>query len=91
MEVNHTFSIFILLLIAVFCGIAMQEGTDETKLGTELYSKFQDENVTTVFNQCCTKEEIFDIIEKRCISGKNKTNSRYTSKTDDLTLGNSKG
>ena len=87
MEVNHTFSIFILLLIAVFCDIAMQEETDETKLGTKLHSKFKDENVTTVFHQCCANDEIFDIIEKRCIAGKNETNSRYTSKTNDLTLG----
>ena len=88
MDVNHTFSIVKLLLIAVFCDIAMQEETDKTKLGTELHSKFQDENVTTVFNQCCANDEIFDIIEKRCMAGKNGTNSKYTSKTNDLTLGN---
>ena len=88
MDVNHTFSIVILLSIAVFCDIAMQEETDKTKLGTELHSKFQDENVTTVFNQCCANDEIFDIIEKRCIAGKNETNSKYTSKANDLILGN---
>ena len=88
MEVNHTFSIVLLLLIAVFCDIAMQEETDKTKLGTDLNSKFQEENVTTVFNQCCANDEIFDIIKKRCMTGKNETNSKYTSKTNDLTLGN---
>ena len=88
MDVNHTFSIVILLLIAVFCDIAMQEETDKTKLGTDLNSKFQEENVTTVFNQCCANDEIFDIIKKRCMTGKNETNSKYTSKINDLTLGN---
>ena len=88
MEVNHTFSTVILLLIAVFCDIAMQEETDKTKLGTDLNSKFQEENVTTVFNQCCANDEIFDIIKKRCMTGKNETNSKYTSKTNDLILGN---
>ena len=88
MDVNHTFSIVILLLIAVFCDIAMQEETDKTKLGTDLNSKFQEENVTTVFNQCCANDEIFDIIKKRCMTGKNETNSKYTSKTNDLILGN---
>ena len=88
MEFNHSFSIVILLLIAVFCDIVMQEETDKTRLGTELHSKFQDENVTTVFDQCCANDEIFDIIEKRCMAGKNGTSSKYTSKTNDLTLGN---
>ena len=88
MEVNHTFSIVKLLLIAVFCDVVIQEETEETKQGTELHSKFQDENVTTVFNQCCANDEIFDIIKKRCMAGKNETNSKYTSKTNDLTLGN---
>ena len=75
MEVNHTFSIVILLLIAVFCDIAMQEEAGETKLGTVLHFKFEDENVTTVFNQCCANDEIFDIIKKRCMTEKNGTNS----------------
>ena len=88
MEVNHTFCIVIPLLISVFCDIAMQKETDETKLGTELHSKFQDKNVTTVFNQCCANDEIFDIIKERCMTGKNETNSKYTSKINDLTLGN---
>ena len=88
MEVNHSFSIVILLLIAVFCDIVMQEESDKPKIGTELHSKFQDENVTTVFNQCCANDEIFDIIKKRCMTEKNGTNSKYTSKTNDLTLGN---
>ena len=68
----------------------MQMETDEIKLGTELHSKFQDENVTTVFNQCCANDEIFDIIEKRCMAGKNEAYNKYTSKTNDLTLGNYK-
>ena len=76
MEVNHTFSIVILLLIAVFCDIAMQEEAGETKLGTVLHSKFQDENITTVFNQCCANDQIFDIIKKRCMAGKNETNRK---------------
>ena len=85
MEVNHTFYIVIPLLISVFCDIAMQKETDETKLGTE---QFQDKNVTTVFNQCCANDEIFDIIKERCMTGENETNSKYTSKINDLTLGN---
>ena len=88
MEVNHSFSIVILLLIAVFCDFVTQEETDETKLGAEPHSKFQDKNVTTVFNQCCANDEIFDIIKKRCMTGKNETNSKYTSKANDLILGN---
>ena len=66
----------------------MQEETDKTKLGTDLNSKFQEENVTTVFNQCCANDEIFDIIKKRCMKGKNETNSKYASKINDLKLGN---
>ena len=72
----------------MFCDFVMQEETDETKLGAELHSNFQDENVTTVFNQCCANDEIFDIIKERCMTGKNETNSKYTSKINDLTLGN---
>ena len=66
----------------------MQKETDETKLGTKLHSKFQDKNVTTVFNQCCANDEIFDIIKERCMKGKKETNIKYTSKINDLTLGN---
>ena len=88
MEVNHTFCIVIPLLISVFCDIAMQKETNETKLGTKLHSKFQDKNVTTVFNQCCANDEIFDIIKERCMTGRNEINSKYTSKINDLTLGN---
>ena len=88
MEGIHIFFIAILLLTAVFCDIVMQEETNDTKLGTKLHSKFQNENVTTVFNQCCANDEIFDIIKERCMTGKNETNSKYTSKTNDLTLGN---
>ena len=89
MKINYSIFIIIVALLCIFCDIAMQAKTKDTDLRSESDYTLQTRNQSTVFDQCCANNELFDIAEERCVPLKNATIDNYISKQNKLSLGNS--
>ena len=89
MKINHSvFIIIVALLCCMFCDIAIQVKTNDTDFRNESDHTAQTQNQSTVFDGCCSNNELFDIGEKRCVPLDNSTIDSYVSKQNKLSLGN---
>ena len=89
MKINHSVFIIIVAFLCMFFDTAMQVKTSDADFQSGSDYSLQTQNQSTVFDQCCANNELFDISEERCVPLKNATIDNYISKQNKLSLGNS--